>query len=212
MLDELQPFLDRHEPAVPLQETRQQDFLRSAVAATVAVVLAIIFFLNIAGIKALGVKGVMGDIADSEPHNHYRAGAEWMRANVASGQLIFNTDWDDFPRLFYYDPAHAYVTGLDPTYLYDKDPKLSKLYEQITLGEEEDPGPLIRDRFGARYVFTDNSHGDFFDNARASGWFEIVYEDSQCTVLHIRDQKADPQPDNSDTNDNDDEQPQDNSP
>jgi hypothetical protein len=214
MLDELQPFLDRHEPAVPLPETRQQDFLRSAVAATVAAVLAIVFFLNIAGIKPLGVKGVIGDIADSEPHNYYRAGAEWMRANVAPGQTIFNTDWDDFPRLFYYDPAHTYVTGLDPTYLYDKDPKLSKLYEQITLGEEEDPGPLIRDRFGARYVFTDNSHGDFSDNAQASGWFEIVYEDSQCTVLHIRDQKAEPQPDDSDTNDNsnDEQMQQDNSP
>jgi hypothetical protein len=214
MLDELQPFLDRHEPAVPLPETRQQDFLRSAVAATVAVVLAIVFFLNIAGIKPLGVKGVIGDIADSEPHNYYRAGAEWMRANVAPGQTIFNTDWDDFPRLFYYDPAHTYVTGLDPTYLYDKDPKLSKLYEQITLGEGGDPGPLIRDRFGARYVFTDNSHGDFSDNAQASGWFEIVYEDSQCTVLHIRDQKAEPQPDDSDTNDNsnDEQMQQDNSP
>ena len=79
--------------------------------------------------------------------------------------------------LFYYDPAHVYVSGLDPTYLYDKNPALSQLYDRITLGEEEDPGPLIRDRFGARYVFTDNSHDDFSENASASGWFEIVYED-----------------------------------
>jgi hypothetical protein len=97
--------------------------------------------------------------------------------------------------------------------LFDKDPALSKLYERITLGEEEDPGPLIRDRFGARYVFTDNSHDDFFDNAKTSGWFDIVYEDSDCTVLHIRDQKAQPEPVESDPNDaGTDEPQQDNSP
>jgi hypothetical protein len=164
------------------------------------VLLGIVLFFNI--------RTTMKDIASSESHDFYRGGAEWMRANVPKGQIIFNTDWDDFPRLFYYDPSHSYVSGLDPTYLYDRDPALSKLYDRITLGKEEDPGPLIRDRFNARYVFTDNSHGDFFDNAKASGWFDIVYEDRDSTVLHIRDQKAEPQTEESETNDTGDEEPQ----
>jgi hypothetical protein len=199
MLDELQPFLDRHEPAAALKEAERADLWKLTIAATISLVLAVIFFLNIADIKVLRIKGVIAEIADSEPHEYYRAGAEWMRANLEPGQIIFNTDWDDFPRLFYYDPRHAYVSGLDPTYLYDKNPALSQLYERITLGEEEDPGPLIRDRFGARYVFTDNSHDDFFDHAKASGWFEIVYEDRDCTILHIRDQKVEPEPEDTDT-------------
>jgi hypothetical protein len=193
MLDELQPFLDRHEPTAALKEAERRDLWHLTIAATVSLVLGFIFFLNIADIKALRIKGVIGEIADSQPHEYYRAGAEWMRANLEPGQIIFNTDWDDFPRLFYYDPDHAYVSGLDPTYLYDKNPALSQLYERITLGEEDDPGPLIRDRFGARYVFTDNSHDDFSENANASGWFEIVYEDKECTILHIRDQKVEPE-------------------
>ena len=53
---------------------------------------------------------------------------------------------------------------------------------------------MIRDRFGARYVFTDNSHDDFYERAMASGWFEIVYEDRECTILHILDQKVEPEP------------------
>lgn len=134
----------------------------------------------------------MADIGTSERHDYYRAGAEWMRANVPPGEIIFNTDWDDFPRLFYFDPSHRYVSGLDPTYLFDKDPALSQLYDRITLGEESDPGPLIRDRFGSRYVFTDNSHGNFYDKANESGWFEVVYEDVQCMILHVRDQKLEP--------------------
>jgi hypothetical protein len=77
---------------------------------------------------------------------------------------------------------------------------LAQLYDNITLGKEEDPGPLIRDRFGARYVFTDNEdvHEEFYNKALDSGWFETVYEDDDCTILHIRDQKGEPPPDEPD--------------
>jgi hypothetical protein len=193
VLDELQPFLDLHQATSSANESDWRAVWRTIAIAVVGISLAFVLFLNLLVTSR--------DISKSEPHDYYRAGAEWLGANVTPGQMIFNTDWDDFPRLFYYDPAHSYVTGLDPTYLYDKDPALSQLYDRITLGDEEDPGPLIRDRFGARYVFTDNSHDDFFDNAKASGWFDIVYEDSQCMILHIRDQKAEPEPDESDQND-----------
>ena len=54
---------------------------------------------------------------------------------------------------------------------------------------------MIRDRFGARWVFSDNKdHEGFYDNALRSGWFDRVYEDADCSVLHIRDQKAEPPP------------------
>jgi len=197
VLDELQPFLDRQSVTAQNEEYELRALWRTSALALVAITLAVVLFLNL--------RVTVKDIATSEPHEHYQAGAAWLRANVPPGQIIFNTDWDDFPRLFYFDPTHAYVTGLDPTYLYDKDPKLSELYVNITLGKDEDPGPLIRDRFGARYVFTDNSHGDFFDNAQESGWFEIVYEDRDCTILHIREQKQEPPPEEPETPDGGDE-------
>ncbi|HKO98615.1 MAG TPA: hypothetical protein VJU86_16575 [Pyrinomonadaceae bacterium] len=181
MLDELQPFLDRSEVAATSKPDETKALVETICVALIAIILGLVLFLNL--------RATIKDIASSEPHNYYKTGAAWMRANVPAGQLVFNTDWDDFPRLYYYDPTHTYITGLDPTYLYDRNPALSKLYDRITLGEEEDPGPLIRDRFGARYVFTDNSHPDFFENARHSGWFEIIYEDGECTIMHILDQK-----------------------
>lgn len=186
ILAELQPFLDLEEPGDMPKDADSYEILETVGAAIAAVILAIALAFNLYATKR--------DIASSEPHDYYKAGAEWMRANVAPAQIIFNTDWDDFPRLFYYDPSHNYVSGLDPTYLFDKNPALSKLYDRITLGEEEDPGPLIRDRFGARYVFTDNSHDNFFNNAIESGWFDIVYEDTDCTILRIRDEKGEPPP------------------
>ena len=185
VLDELLPFLDR--PSADASRDEDLRTLWGTIAlAVVAVSLGLVLFFSL--------RVTIRDIAQSEPHDYYRGGAEWMRANIEPGQLIFNTDWDDFPRLFYFDPTHTYASGLDPTYLYEKDNERSELYDRITLGKLDDPGPLIRERFGARYVFTDNSHHDFFDAAQESGWFEIVYEDKQCTVMRIRDQKLEPEP------------------
>jgi hypothetical protein len=188
ILAELQPFLDRSPAtaATHSSESEAQAIWRTVALAVVAIALGLVLYVNL----SVTVK----DIANSKPHDFYSVGAQWMRANVPRGEKIFNTDWDDFPRLFYFDPTHAYVSGLDPTYLYDKDPALSDLYVDITLGRRADPGPLIRDRFGARYVFSDNGHGDFYEKAMASGWFEIVYEDRDCTILHVLDEKAEPEP------------------
>ena len=186
VLEELKPFLDREGMPPPEKERNFRDMVRTIIMAVVALILS--------GFLSLNLKATVKEIGQSEPHDHYRAGAEWMRANVSPGQIIFNTDWDDFPRLFYYDSSHYYVSGLDPSYLYEKSPDLSRLYERITLGQEEDPGPLIRDKFGARYVFSDNAHHDFFEHARLSGWFDIVYEDTECTIMYIRDQKTEVEP------------------
>jgi hypothetical protein len=181
VLEELKPFLD-HEYG-PASEKRMywRDVWRTSAVAAVALGLGIFLFFNL--------RSTISEIGSSLPHDHYKAGADWMRANVPPGQIVFNTDWDDFPRLFYYDSSHYYVSGLDPSYLFDKNPSLSRLYDRITTGNEENPGPLIRNRFGARYVFSDNRHHDFFEHARVSGWFDIVYEDAQCTILYIRDEK-----------------------
>ena len=203
MLEELQPFLDR--PGnTRASEAELRELWRTIGVSVVAVVLAVALFFT--------VRVTMHDIAASEPDSVYKAGAEWLRNNVPADEIVFNTDWDDFPRLFYFDPSHRYVTGLDPTYLFDRNPALSRLYDRITLGQQDDPGPLIRDRFGARYVFSDNSHDDFFDEANASGWFDIVYEDKDCTIMHIRDQRAEQLPEDSEPDAGGGEEPQHNRP
>jgi hypothetical protein len=184
VMEELKPFLDREDSWATRIMSDTRELLRTIAVAVVALVLSVFLFFNL--------RSTTEEIGRSESHDHYRAGAEWMRANIPAGQIVFNTDWDDFPRLYYFDETHYYVSGLDPSYLFDKSPELSRLYDSITLGREEDPGPLIRDRFGARYVFSDNAHDDFFQHARASGWFDIVYEDTQCTIMYIRDEKLDP--------------------
>jgi hypothetical protein len=151
------------------------------------------------------------DIAGMAQPNFYRGGMAWLGDHAERGELIFNTDWDDFPKLFFYRPDFAYVSGLDPTYLLDRDKKLSDLYAKITIAKDltdeevANLGPLIRDNFCvgegeqkrcARYTFSDHEHEDFYNSALDSGWFDEVYHDEDCSVLRIRDQKGEPPPDN----------------
>jgi hypothetical protein len=203
VMDELQPYLDRDENPPGAVPARNDDIWKTVVASLVALALGGVLFLN--------VFWTAKDIAGSAKPEYYQHGIEWMREHVPPGEVVFNTDWDDFPRLFYFDPGHAYVSGLDPTYLLDRNKELAELYNNITLGKEKDPGPLIRDRFGARYVFTDNEdvHDELYQVALDSGWFESVYEDDDCTILHIRDEKGEPPPDNNDEPDQQDEDGQD---
>ena len=183
VLDELRPFLDRHEPAEVVEEKERSGAWG---AAMVALALALPLYFNL--------RDTARTIASDASPEAYRAGVDWIRANVPRGEMIFNTDWDDFPKLFFYDTDHRYISGLDPTYLLHENPELSELYKRITLGDEENPGPIIRNRFGARYVFTDNEHEDFYAQALDSGWFDEVYADQNCTVLRIRDVQGEPPP------------------
>ena len=188
VLDELKPFLD-HQSA-PVEERQQQRAVIARYAA--ATIIAVALSLQLIG----NMKAASKEISESAPPEHYQKGMEWIRMNVPEGEMIFNTDWDDFPRLFYFSPKHQYVSGLDPTYLLDQNEELFHLYESITLGREKEMARLIRERFRARYVFTDKLevHDEFYNKAIESGWFEEVYDDDHCTVLRLRDEWREPPP------------------
>ncbi|HVF50616.1 MAG TPA: hypothetical protein VNA19_11050, partial [Pyrinomonadaceae bacterium] len=186
VLDELQPYFDRHEHPATIARERGERWREYALVGVVVLYLC----FQTAGNFTVTARDIEGSAAP----NHYKAATDWLHANVPKGEMIFNTDWDDFPRLFYFASEYTYVSGLDPTYLHDKNPKLSELYKRITVGDEDDPGPIIRQSFGARYVFSDNEHEDFYNKALDSGWFDEVYVDDDATILRIRDTKGEPPP------------------
>jgi hypothetical protein len=200
VLEDLQPFLDRSDLVEREKEDAGHELWKTIVAGGVAATLFIVMLINIKGVARLKIDGVASEIASSAGPDKYRKGMKWISTNVPAGERIFNTDWDDFPKMFFYDTSHSYISGLDPTYLFDKNSELSKLYDDITLGKVDNPAEIIRDRFGARYVFSDQEtvHDELYAKAMASGWFDKSYEDDDCVVLHIRDQKGEPPPETAD--------------
>jgi hypothetical protein len=126
---------------------------------------------------------------------HYRAGVEWMQANIPAGALIYDVNWTDFPKLFYYDTSHRYVSGLDPIYLAALHPDLQELTEQLSSGSEPNPDTAIRSSFArastsqVSYLFV----GDIPTPVPA-GWFRYitgggriaqVYADHECVILQL---------------------------
>lgn len=57
---------------------------------------------------------------------------DWMLTHLKPGALVFNTDWDAFPLLYYFTGDRVrYAAGLEPRFLYDYDPRLYWLWRNI---------------------------------------------------------------------------------
>ncbi len=127
------------------------------------------------------------DVKRSPSPLKYKGAALWLRENSSEGDLVFNADWDDFPFLFFYNHKNYYTVGLDPMYMYRYDRKLYRLYQRITKGKIKKPGRLIKERFRAKYVYTDKKHRKFIRALRKDPWVEKVYEDRYSVVYRVRE-------------------------
>lgn len=194
---EIDPYLDKGE--VPKSRF---DKWKEGSAWVLGCILFVAVMLNTVGFHRFGIEwnGVADSIRGNEAADKYKRAMEFATGlddtgaeNIPKGELIFNANWDDFPKLFYYDTKHRYVYGLDPNYLYSEHPDLYKLLKDITEGKTDDPGPQIRDKFGAKYVFTDaKENTDMVAKLLDSGWADMIYEDDEARLLKIRDNKAEP--------------------
>jgi hypothetical protein len=192
---EIEPYLDVEKPS---ERQAWWDAARTASVWVVGILLFIFFFYNMRGLNAFGIdqSGLVNTISGNEEADKYEATMAWANQNIPAGERIFNCTWDDFPKLFFYDQKHSYVYGLDPNYLYSENPELYKIAIDIANGKVEDPAPVIRDKFGARYIFTDAKENvDMVAKALASGWIDIIYEDDEARLIRIRDIKGQPPPD-----------------
>ena len=99
--------------------------------------------------------------------------------------MIFQTDWDDFTRLFFYNSDLRYTVGLDPTFLQLEDEALYDEWVDITRGKVDAPGKSIRDTFGASFVFSDLRHERFLDEAASDPLLEEVYRDEFAVIFQV---------------------------
>ena len=121
----------------------------------------------------------------SKPYQLYSGASAWLAANTPPGERVFQTDWDDFPRLFFYNTHNTYLVGLDPTYMQLYDAALYDHWVDITQGRVENPGEAIASEFGSRYVLTDLQHEDFLRQAEDDPRLEEVYRDEDAVVFRV---------------------------
>lgn len=125
-------------------------------------------------------------VRSSAPYDLYANASAWLSQNTRQGERVFQTDWDDFPRLFFYNTHNTYLIGLDPTYMQLYDPALYDLWVRVTQGQVGQPSAAIRERFGCSYVITDLDHQEFLAQASQDPGLEEVYRDNQAVVFRVR--------------------------
>jgi hypothetical protein len=134
---------------------------------------------------ARSLPGAQELVRSSKPYDLYAGAAAWLQANTPAGERVFQTDWDDFPRLFYYNTHNTYLIGLDPTYLQLYNPELYDLWVQVTKGEVENLSQVIPARFAARYIHTDLNHTAFIRQAAGDAGLREVYRDQQALIYEV---------------------------
>ena len=142
--------------------------------------------LVLAGLLALTVHDARALVADSKPADLYAEAMLWLREEAPPGSVVFQTDWDDFTRQFFYAPHLRYINGLDPTFMQLHDEVLYNEWVDITRGRRDLPGATIRDRFNAAYVFSDLDHTAFLDEAANDPILEEVYRDPYVVIFAVR--------------------------
>ncbi len=122
---------------------------------------------------------------DLKPYDLYAGSSRWLAQNTKEGELVFQTDWDDFPRLFFYNTHNTYLIGLDPTYMQMYDQDLYDLWVPLVRGEVNQPSQFIANVFHAKYVHTDLNHKAFIRKAEQDPYMMEVYRDPQNVIFQI---------------------------
>ncbi len=151
---------------------------RFASALLVAAAVACFLILTLSQVR---------DDVRNEPYTYaYRGGAEWLAGHTPENAIVFHTDWDDFPMLFFFNTHNRYIVGLDADNLRLKDEKFFRLWEKITVGDVKDPAADIVDKFHSNYVFTDRYHEKFIQLADSNPRFQKVFSDSYTIVYEVQ--------------------------
>ena len=119
---------------------------------------------------------------------YFRGAAEYLRTHAKPNTVIFNTDWDDFPPLFFFNSDHYYVVGLDQLYMDRYDPDLFAQWKAICDGKTPMPSHAIRKQFGAEYVVVDvrgRQRRKFMKQVALDRAVRCEYRDIYCAVYRI---------------------------
>ncbi|HEY5729808.1 MAG TPA: hypothetical protein VIS72_07130, partial [Anaerolineales bacterium] len=165
----------------PASESQTKPPPRQIFASLLVLLLSALVVVSIARSVPRAREAVDG----SKPYDLYAGASHWLADNTPAGSRVFQTDWDDFPRLFYYNTHNTYLIGLDPTYMQLYDPDMYDLWVLITRGDVDKPSNFIAGKFGSKYVHTDLKHGGFLRVADNDLGLREVYRDDQAVIFEV---------------------------
>ncbi|USN53424.1 MAG: hypothetical protein H6760_04695 [Candidatus Nomurabacteria bacterium] len=159
----------------------------SVLSKTVAVIILAYVVIGVVGVGVRDLRNVRRDLAGGQDASTLSGVGTWLKANAPSDEIVVHSDWDEFPLLFYYDPSHRYIAGLDPTFLYAHDEDRYWAWVDLTTGKS-DPSTVsttLRDTFHASYVVVTKDHVAMDRLVDGTEGVSLVYEDKEAKIYAV---------------------------
>lgn len=116
-----------------------------------------------------------------------RPAIEFLRRTAKPEDLVYHNFWWDFSILYHYRPDGRYVVALDPVFFWRRDPQRFLQALAAYRGETADLYRVLREDFGARWVYLPKAPGHlrFFERMRGDSRFQKAYEDEQVAIARL---------------------------
>jgi len=161
------------------------------------------FIFIILGLSIYNKISFVSHMSSHESNREIKEAALWMKNNTLEKSIVFNVNWGDFSRLFFYNSDNYYILGLDPQFLYLKSPEKYWLYahigDGIVCGEEECQdnedkrrvSDVMKKEFNADYVYVPTAYMGFdytnlINVMEADSEFEKVFQNDGGQIWKLK--------------------------
>ncbi len=124
------------------------------------------------------------EMTEARQIRNYRGPARFLQQTTAENDIVFHTDWSDFPILYHLNRRNRYIVGLGPHYMHEFSRSTHILWRKVIEGRQPAPSSLIRERFGAKWVFG-KKPARLIPRLREDPAASIVYEDDFSVIFRI---------------------------
>jgi len=138
-------------------------------------------------------------ILGAPSHQKFRGVSEYLLEHAPS-QTVANSQWNQYPFLYYWNSRNRYLVGVDPTFFYLADPQRYWLWrhlsddqtttcaaEHCTPSDLRDIARTFAETLGAKLILTEHDRNPNLESAlRAHPGIDEVYRDDAVSLYRIR--------------------------
>ncbi len=146
---------------------------------------------------------VLSECGTDESNKNIRETSLWLKENTPEKSIVFNVNWGDFSKMFFYNTHNYYIAGLDMKFTYNLSSERYWLYTHLGDGtvcdkeecDERNESSLaiynvLKNEFNADYIFVPLMHNGFdytnlINILNSDSRFEKVYENEGGKVWRL---------------------------
>jgi hypothetical protein len=134
------------------------------------------------------IRTTKGLLDSGKPYDHLMKESEYLRRHGEPGEIIWHSEWDTMPALYRWNPDRRFIVGLDPTFLYRKDPDVYWEWADLSYGRAPAvtrAHDIIVDTFHARWVLAARFRKKLIEALDADGRFKLVFKGADSLLYRV---------------------------